>query len=180
MRRIRRRFNRDLIITSTGQTLLIKGDIGTKDASGEPTDNHTVGLEIANYSDIKGPDGNTVNALQDGTKRPPVQSGEIIILPPEAAPKVRPPRGVVILAPDGFPSFIKVDSSGNFQTDKNGKYLADTSYGRVAGEDSLDIDGDGKPDTIDVTGTGRKDQIDIDGDGRADVDLNKTTSSTLI
>ncbi|MGC8727950.1 MAG: FlgD immunoglobulin-like domain containing protein, partial [Elusimicrobiales bacterium] len=177
------------ITVTTNTTILhILINTGQTDLSGSSIIGHKAGLAINNFIDIKGPNGLPLAAGQYFSDRYPISINQIAIVSGNI--KLTPVYQPIILAPNGYPAYALVNSSGNIVVGSDGYPLPDESKWIYAStmtsckpnEPLIDINGDGVPDNFDFFNKGKCVNIslnnsqypsfDVDGDRIIDFETN--------
>ncbi|PIP81426.1 MAG: hypothetical protein COR54_20300, partial [Elusimicrobia bacterium CG22_combo_CG10-13_8_21_14_all_63_91] len=180
-----------LTVTTNTVDLFFAVDLSTTDGAGNNTVQHDIGFSLEVFEDIIGPNGNelTATSAETNSAQFPARSAQvristaIIVLSSKIPP--------ITIAPNGFPAFAVLDSSGNvvistatglpipdesrwiqgpaFPTEGSGsqvgKTLALKSVKGAMGVAAASFDASQFQPLIDINGDGEPDNIDFLGNG---------------
>jgi hypothetical protein len=168
-----------LTVTTATVKVHVVADIGAAfDLSGAQVKGHTVSLTLP-FDGVRDRNGNQMSAGQEPSNPYPMSTREVTI-----SGAVIPLPSVfdrLLLAPNGYPAFAVLDSSGNVIRMNNipqadaGRWM--TSYTSsmtncAPGQPLIDINGDGNPDNFDYYGSGKCVSISLNNTGLPSFDID--------
>ncbi|MBI4425837.1 MAG: hypothetical protein HY554_19055, partial [Elusimicrobia bacterium] len=187
-----------LRVSTKAVDLFIAVDVSSADVQGRPSVGHLLGFSLERFADMIGPNSAPLTAAShpsNATVADILEFRSSLLLVSPAVIPLSSVLPILTWAPNGYPAYALLDSSGNVILDARGKPIPDTGRWMVQAstEPLIDINGDGRADNfayppdpvplppgaqpspkryVSLDGTGLP-SMDLDGDGLIDVDINR-------